>query len=567
MIATKNLLKPKNVITIKPVNVNVLKLLQIMAQQGEKDNKNPLVCSNSGSTLSNRSIQVTWDVPQQLTPNQCWVESNPFGHNLQYNTPGNYHTPWNIPIRPSMYHPGGYPGYNYMNPNYNYTSNDQGIPGSYFYYNVVPDSMSTSYSDTSMSSRYYSTHTLHREHSDSDLVTKKTKKKNGNIQSIRVWEDAKSSKDCQNKNEFCFTLMSYNVLAQDLIDRHIYLYKKHSKRFLKWQLRWENLISEIEETNPHILCLQEVQESHIPSYYDRLKLLGYDYIFKKRTNHYTDGCAIYYKTSKLSLKEHLKVEYKQSEIPPLNRENVGIVAKFEPRSHPGEEFVVATTHLLYNPKRDDVRLAQVQLLLAEIDRVAFKRFEDCKPVYVPIIITGDFNSLPNSSVYGFVTQGQLDLKECFSSQTKGLLPKSLGITKNSQHANLQLLNNLTGEEKMSFINLRNTEYNSNPLLTCQSSADIESINEISHNFPLKSVYKHFNVDGDNEGTTHQNKWVTVDYIFYSGKRSDCDVVEDNIKLLERMTLPTSLQLNNTNIPDRDNGSDHLSLSAKFKLEF
>jgi protein angel len=43
------------------------------------------------------------------------------------------------------------------------------------------------------------------------------------------------------------------------------------------------------------------------------------------------------------------------------------------KSAPSQAVVVATTHLLYNPRRSDVRLAQVQLLLAEIDRLAYNR--------------------------------------------------------------------------------------------------------------------------------------------------------------------------------------------------
>lgn len=36
---------------------------------------------------------------------------------------------------------------------------------------------------------------------------------------------------------------------------------------------------------------------------------------------------------------------------------------------------------------------------------------------------------------------------------------------------------------------------------------------LSHNFAFKSVYSHKN-NGNVEGTTFQNEWVTVDYIFY-----------------------------------------------------
>lgn len=61
------------------------------------------------------------------------------------------------------------------------------------------------------------------------------------------------------------------------------------------------------------------------------------------------------------------------EIPLLNRDNIGLVAKFVPIHHLSREFVVATTHLLYNPKRNDVRQAQMQLFLAEIDKISYRK--------------------------------------------------------------------------------------------------------------------------------------------------------------------------------------------------
>lgn len=89
----------------------------------------------------------------------------------------------------------------------------------------------------------------------------------------------------------------------------------------------------------------------------------------------TDGCAIYYKRDTFNLVEYATVEFHQPNITILNRDNVAVIAKFSPRGNPEVEFVVATTHLLYNPRRQDVRLAQTQLLLAELDRMAFKKVE------------------------------------------------------------------------------------------------------------------------------------------------------------------------------------------------
>lgn len=134
----------------------------------------------------------------------------------------------------------------------------------------------------------------------------------------------------------------------------------------------------------------------------------------------------------------------------MNRENVAIVAKFSPKTDPNCTFVVATTHLLYNPRRQDVRLAQVQVLLAELDRIAFAA--DSK--YVPVILTGDFNLKPYSAPYKLLTRGQLRYEELLPRTLekphngggrqehtgKQLLPKNLGITDDCQHIHVVTTN-------------------------------------------------------------------------------------------------------------------------------
>lgn len=90
----------------------------------------------------------------------------------------------------------------------------------------------------------------------------------------------------------------------------------------------------------------------------------------------------------------------------LNRENVAIIAKLCLRSDPSLQFLVATTHLLYNPRREDVRLAQVQVLLAELDRHA-QVFNGGEKTYMPVILTGDFNLKPFSAPFSLLTNGNL----------------------------------------------------------------------------------------------------------------------------------------------------------------
>lgn len=114
-----------------------------------------------------------------------------------------------------------------------------------------------------------------------------------------------------------------------------------------------------------------MQVDHVDDFVSTFKTAGYDYIYKKRTNDKQDGLLLLYRADQLKLEDHAKVELYQPGVDVLNRDNVAIVAKFSLVESPRTNFVVSTTHLLYNPKRDDVRLAQTQLLFAELERIAF----------------------------------------------------------------------------------------------------------------------------------------------------------------------------------------------------
>lgn len=112
------------------------------------------------------------------------------------------------------------------------------------------------------------------------------------------------------------TVMSYNVLAQDLIEKHPYLYKKHEENSLRWELRFQRLMKNISDVHPTILCLQEVQKSHIPQYVNGLRKLNLtDHIYKKRTSgECTDGCAIFFNKNVLELIDAHPIEYFRPDV-------------------------------------------------------------------------------------------------------------------------------------------------------------------------------------------------------------------------------------------------------------
>lgn len=125
---------------------------------------------------------------------------------------------------------------------------------------------------------------------------------------------------------------------------------------------------------------------------------------------------------------------------------MAVIAKFSVKSKPETNFVVSTTHLLFNPKRHDIRLAQVQVLLAELDRIA--RDETNSNRNAPIILCGDFNVQQNSEVFQLVIgdsiePGKLMKKMNFRMGTANtnLLPREMGISDDCRHLDVVVNSN------------------------------------------------------------------------------------------------------------------------------
>lgn len=403
---------------------------------------------------------------------------------------------------------------------------------------------------------------------------------------IRVGKDRLTSNI---DDSFILRLLSFNILAQNLLEDHSYLYQHHNKKALNWKTRKPLVIQEIREADANIICLQEVQEDHMLDFVAPFKQLGYEYLYKKRTNDKQDGLLLLYRSSQFVLLDYAKVELYQSGIELLNRDNVGIIAKLSLRDSPETQVVIATTHLLYNPRRNDVRLAQTQLLLAEIERIAFIENTITGPKYLPIIFTGDFNLEPFTGVYKFLTEGSFEYygkgrnlePSQYNSLSNSLIPSRLCITDNCQHFNI--LTHRLRREGTGKVMLENSEssvqrQDENTPTPCnvnvlqQSNVNLNtgraqiieiaqgcsvrfSSGTLTHPFNMRSVYRHTSTHGEKEATTHQNEWITVDYIFYS-----------NIQPIEKYALPTVSQCAALpNIPNFVVGSDHLCIGATFQL--
>ncbi|XP_014667827.1 PREDICTED: protein angel homolog 2-like [Priapulus caudatus] len=242
-----------------------------------------------------------------------------------------------------------------------------------------------------------------------------------------------------------FMIMSYNVLAQRLLEDHLELYRHCHTDFLQWDYRRANLAAEIRTVQPDILCMQEVQSDHYVSFWmPMLEKLGYSGAYKQRTGDKCDGCATFYRTDVFQLEARRDVEYLRVGATLLDRDNVALVVVLRPRaaSVATRRLCVANTHLLYNPRRGDVKLAQLSVLLAEVDRLAAAaRGRRCA-----VVLCGDFNMQPFCDLYRFLCGGRLRYGGLHSSQMSGqthkrtssvmrtqLLPETVGISEQCQY--------------------------------------------------------------------------------------------------------------------------------------
>uniref|UniRef100_A0A3B4Y9J3 Angel homolog 2 n=1 Tax=Seriola lalandi dorsalis TaxID=1841481 RepID=A0A3B4Y9J3_SERLL len=332
---------------------------------------------------------------------------------------------------------------------------------------------------------------------------------------------------------FDFSVMSYNILSQELLQDNDYLYKHCDPAVLPWEYRLPNLLTEIQQLDADILCLQEVQEDHYENQIKpALQRLGYQCEYKKRTGRKPDGCAIIFKSSRLSLLSSNPVEFLRPSDALLDRDNVGLVVLLRPnhasnQSDPSAFICVANTHLLYNPRRGDIKLAQLAILLAEISRLS--RLPDGSTN--PVVLCGDFNSTPWSPLYSFLTTGRLDYR--------GLPIGMVSGQENVPRAQ-RLLTSPIWSQSLGINHL--CQYENRP------TADSSPTSRIEHGLKLQSTYQHHLMpDGRPEITTcHSRTAITVDYILLS--------------------LVGQQELQEVNsLPNQHHSSDHLPLLARFRF--
>mmetsp|Transcript_27483 Transcript_27483/g.65121 ORF Transcript_27483/g.65121 Transcript_27483/m.65121 type:complete len:395 (+) Transcript_27483:987-2171(+) len=204
--------------------------------------------------------------------------------------------------------------------------------------------------------------------------------------------------------------MTYNLLADYLAQSHkAELYSKVPACDLNWSQRLRLVLQEILHYRPDVICLQEVD--NYSSLEHALVPEGYRGNFVMRSNGRQDGCAVFWKAARLEPQQVQCIHMSEHNL----RDNVAQVILFEVKADPpgGEGqappadahpmLLVANTHLLFNPGRGDIKIAQ---LCAITSKMAGMISEAGKPTGA--VLAGDLNLTPDGALYDFLSQGKLD---------------------------------------------------------------------------------------------------------------------------------------------------------------
>jgi CCR4-NOT transcription complex subunit 6 len=227
-----------------------------------------------------------------------------------------------------------------------------------------------------------------------------------------------------------FKVMNWNVLADLYCTESMYPYAE--KWTLSWSWRKHLILKELKSMAADIITLQEVQKDAYDDWFKpQLAEAGYEGIYQQkkrepifhRGKYVAEGCATFFKTTRFRRIEKHVIDYDKisaAELPchgnndvglqRLSKGNIAVAVVLEDlhmkatnsgqsqAPSGGHLLCIINTHILADPGFADVKLWQANMLLRSLEQT-------CK--HMPMLLCGDFNSMPDSAVYELLRQGSV----------------------------------------------------------------------------------------------------------------------------------------------------------------
>lgn len=302
------------------------------------------------------------------------------------------------------------------------------------------------------------------------------------------------------------SILSYNILADKFTSNKKFYYA--NPQHLKFNYRSSVVLQELENLNPDIICLQEVD--HYRDFY-KLKLKEkYELFEEEKYSMDADSIVVGLKKKKLEFisKKAIKFlnfvdsDYEIREDGNYKRFLKGNVALvIEARLVESEQkIIIVNTHLYWNPDDEDVKLYQFMQIIEYLEEQYDKEAN--------IIICGDLNSLPESKLIDFIKTN--NMKHGFYKNQEKIMKWNENISRNRK------------------INLH-------------------------------SVYSRYKKTGYPKFTNYTERFKgVIDYIFYNS--------DSLLSPYQILKIPRLDKKGEKGIPNCNHPSDHLPVMAEFYFE-
>lgn len=332
-------------------------------------------------------------------------------------------------------------------------------------------------------------------------------------------------------------IFQWNMLSQTL-GMHNDGFVRCPADALTWECRRFQLVQEIVQHNPDIICLQEVD--HFKFLQKILATQNYEGVFFPKPdspclyindNNGPDGCAVFFKKGRLELVNHFT---RILEVWRVQSNQVAIAALFR-TCDTNQEICVTTTHLKARKGAllSKLRNEQGKDLLCFIDGVAEKR---------PVILCGDFNAEPIEPIYSTVLNYKpLGLASAYSD----LLAQELPLLSDENDRNV--INN----GLVSSVLQHRSSVDSNHSVDDDCSISSAGRTKAEQSAAYEPAYTTWKIREEGE-VCH-----TIDYVFYS---------KDKVTVKNCLMFPSGEEISPDRTPSYQYPSDHFSLVCDFELQ-
>ena len=233
----------------------------------------------------------------------------------------------------------------------------------------------------------------------------------------RRWARASARKTPDDARAVDVRVVSYNLLAPSSLDKHkreLYRVGSHRLESLK---RARAVACELESLNADVVCAQEVEKEALEVVSERLRRSGTQAAAMATRAGKADGCVVLYNARKFEAESAETIYF--DELERGLGDNVAVAVVLRHRVRDDFRVICVSAHLLFNPKRGDVKVGQARVLLDTVGRL--RRSVSERGMVAHCVICGDYNFSPRSALYEFFSTGRINLAQLNRRELSGSL--------------------------------------------------------------------------------------------------------------------------------------------------